>query len=84
MSDSVIKNVRKNSDGDITDVGVKGQWERTVAWVVASIESGSNTFFVNVPQRANVYVAKTPAGKKFLKTTADTTTKNNLDSLPPL
>lgn len=84
MTDVVIKNVRKNDDGDITDVGVKGRWERTVPWVVSSIEAGTNTFFVNCPRRADVYVAQTSAGHKFLKTTADTTTKNNLDSLPPL
>lgn len=84
MADVVIKNVRKNSDDDITDVGVKGQWERTVPWVVSSIEAGTNTFFVSTPQRADVYVAQTPVGRKFLKTTADTTTKNNLDNLPPL
>lgn len=84
MADAQIKNVRKDRDGDITHVGVKGKWEWTVAQVIASIENGTNTFFVNCPQRANVFVDKTPAGKKFLKTTADTTTKNNLDNLPPL
>lgn len=84
MADVVIKNVRKNSDDDITDVGVKGRWERTVAQVVSSIERGIDTYFVSVPQRADVYVAQTPAGHKFLKTRADTTTKNNLDNLPPL
>lgn len=84
MADVVIRNVRKNADGDITDVGVKGSWERTVAVVVSSIENRVDTFFVNVPQRADVYVAQTPSGHKFLKTTADTTTVNNLDNLPPL
>jgi hypothetical protein len=84
MADVVIRNVRKNTDGDITDVGVKGSWERTVSVVVSSIENHIDTFFVDVPQRADVYVAQTPAGRKFLKTTADTTTKNNLDNLPPL
>lgn len=84
MPDAEIKNVRKNVQGDITDVGVKGQWDWSVAKVVASIENRSNTFYVNCPQRADVYVAQTSAGHKFLKTTADTTTKNNLDSLPPL
>ncbi|TDL45279.1 DUF3892 domain-containing protein [Microbacterium oleivorans] len=84
VADSVIKNVRKNREGDITHVGVKGLWEWTVAATVASIEARSNTFFVECPQRADVYIASTPAGKKFLKTTADTTTKNNLDNLPPL
>lgn len=84
MADAQIKNVRKDDDGDITDVGVKGQWEWPVAKAIISIEEGTNTFFVNCPQRANVIVEKTPAGKKFLKTTADTTTQNNLDSLQPL
>lgn len=84
MGDAEIKNVRKNRDGDITDVGVRGRWEFTVAQTVASIEAGTNTFYVNCPQRANVYVAKTSSGHKFLKTSADTTTKNNLDNLPPL
>lgn len=84
MADAQIKNVRKDRDGDITHVGVKGQWEWPVASVIASIESGTNTFYVNCPQRADVLVVNTVGGKKFLKTTADTTTKNNLDSLPPL
>lgn len=84
MADAIIKNVRKDDDGDVTDVGVKDKWEWTVAQVVSSIEAGTNTFYVNCPQRADVYVEQTPAGKKFLKTTADTTTKNNLDNLPRL
>lgn len=82
MSDAQIKNVRKDRDGDITHVGAKNSWDWTVAEVVASIEAKTNTFYVNCPQRADVYVAKTAAGRKFLKTTADTTTKNNLDELP--
>lgn len=84
MADAEIKHVRKDNEGDLTDVGVKGQWEWSVAKVIASIENRSNTFYVNCPQRANVFVDKTRTGTKFLKTTADTTTKNNLDSLPPL
>lgn len=81
MADAVIKKVRK--DDDIVSVGVSGQWEWTVAKVVASIENGDNTFFVNCPQRPDVYVEESPTGHKFLKTKADTTTKNNLDELPP-
>lgn len=84
MADAEIKNVRKDRDGDITNAGVKDRWEWAVTQIVSSIESSTNTFFVNCPQRADVFVAQTPAGRKFLKTTADTTTKNNLDSLPPL
>jgi hypothetical protein len=84
VADAEIKNVRKDRNGDITNVGVRGLWEWPVAQVVASIESRTNTFYVSCPQRADIYVAQTSAGRKFLKTTADTTTKNNLDSLPPL
>lgn len=84
MADAEIKNVRKDRAGNITDVGMRGSWEWPVAQVVASIEAGTNTFYVRLPQRADVYVSETGTGHKFLKTTADTTTKNNLDSLQPL
>lgn len=84
MADAEIKNVRKNRDGDITHVGVSGNWDWPVAQVVSSIEGKTNTFFVKCPQRADVYVARTSNGYKFLKTTADTTVTNNLDNLPPL
>lgn len=50
---------------------------------MTSIESGTNPFYVMCPQRADVVVRSTAGGRKFLKTTADTTTKNNLDNLPP-
>jgi hypothetical protein len=84
VADAEIKNVRKDQSGDITHVGVRGLWDWSVQQVVASIESGTNTFYVSCPQRADVYVSKTAAGRKFLKTTADTTTNNNLDNLQPL
>lgn len=64
-------------------MGVSGDWKWTVAQVVTSIESGTNTFYVMCPQRADVVVRSTAGGHTFLKTTADTTTKNNLDNLPP-
>lgn len=82
MSDAQIKNVEKDRDGDITHVGVSGRWKWTVSETVASIESRSNTFYVMCPQRADVVVRSKAGGRKYLKTTADTTTKNNLDSLP--
>jgi hypothetical protein len=84
MADSMIKNVRKDDRGVITHVGVRGRWDWTVAQVISSIEAGTNTFYVNCPVRADVIVARSASGTKYLKTTADTTTKNNLDELPPL
>ena len=49
MPDAPIKNVEKDRDGDITHVGASGRWKRTVSKVVASIESGTNTFNVMCP-----------------------------------
>ena len=83
MSDFQVTHTRKNSNDVITHIGVKGRWETSEAVAIRDIETGTNTYFVNVPQRANVYVAP-GTYRKYLKTTADTTTKNNLDSLPPL
>lgn len=83
MSDCQVTHTRKNSNDVITHIGVKGRWEQAEAVAIRDIESGTNTYFVNVPQRADVYVAQ-GTYRKYLKTTADTTTKNNLDSLPPL
>ncbi|WP_391510086.1 DUF3892 domain-containing protein [Microbacterium paraoxydans] len=37
---------------------------------------------MNCPQRGRL-PEQTPIGKKLLKTTADATSKNNLDNLPP-
>jgi hypothetical protein len=82
VADAEIKNVRKSRDGDITNVGARNSWDWTVADVVASINGKSNSFYVRCPQRAEVVVARTSTGREFLRTTADTTTKNNLDNLP--
>lgn len=79
-----IKNVAKDSHDNITHVGERYRWDLTLADAVRSIEIGKYGFYVNCPQRAEVYVATTPYGRKFLKTTSDTTTRNNLDNLPPL
>lgn len=67
MSDAQIKNVEKDRDGDITHVGVSGDWKWTVAQVVTSIESGTNTFYVMCPQRANVVVRSTAGGHASLR-----------------
>ncbi len=84
MAYAEIKNVRKDLAGNITDVGVKDSWEWPVPQVVASIEAGTNTLYVKLPRHADVHVSKNGMRHKFLKTTADTTTKNNLNSLFPL
>lgn len=79
-----ITHVRKDKDGDITDLKGSG-WTDTIAGVISDIERGSYNYFVNVSGQAAsvVVVPATSYRKKHLKTTADTTTRNNLDYLPP-
>ncbi len=83
MTDCVVTHVRKDRQDDITHIGVKNSWERTVAQAVTDIRTGLNSYFVRLPQRAGVIVAQ-GVYRPYLKTTADTTTRNNLDYLPPL
>lgn len=76
--------VRKDGDGDITHLrGVR--WEETAARVMSDIDAGRYRYIVRVgTQLADVFVAPaTPHWKRHLRTTADTTTRNNLDALPP-
>ncbi|ALX65672.1 DUF3892 domain-containing protein [Microbacterium sp. XT11] len=76
--------VRKDDDGDITRL--KGvSWEDSIEGVISDIENGRYKYYVDVDGReADVYVVPaTPYRKKHLRTTADTTTRNNLDELPP-
>lgn len=84
MADCHVTHVRKDRYGDITDIGVKGRWERSVPVAIKDIESGLNSYFVLCPLRANIYPATSYTGTKYLKTTADSTTRNNLDELPSL
>ncbi|MBO0920369.1 DUF3892 domain-containing protein [Cellulomonas sp. zg-ZUI222] len=83
MSDYRVTHVRKDWQGNITDLGVKDSWELSRDVMIKHIEDGANSFYVLCPQRANIRVAQ-GTYRKFLKTTADSSTKNNLDNLPPL
>lgn len=79
-----VTHVRKDLNGDITAIGQKYVWEHPLQSAIANIEAGRESYFVLVNGiRATVIVASN-GYRKYLKTTADTTTKNNLDSLPPL
>ena len=75
--------VHKDDDGDV--VRLKGSsWEDSVEGVIADIEAKRYEYFVQVDgAKAAVYVvAATASRKKHLRTTADTSTRNNLDELP--
>lgn len=60
------------------------RWELTTDQAIQGIESGRYAFYVERPagDRVKVVVAKTAAGRKYLKTEADGDTPNNLLALP--
>lgn len=85
MADRRIQRTKKDSDGDILKVGnyLNEYWSpRTVSDVVYDIEHNIHTYYVNeAGYRSDVHVVK-GINKKYIKTHADNTSKNNLDNLP--
>ena len=78
---------RENAWERITHVGGgdgAGRWRLTVADVIGRIEGGKEAFYVSRPQgdTVNVVVAVSRWGNKYIKTTADGDSPNNLLSLP--
>lgn len=64
-----------NSDGT--------RWRLSLQDVISYIELGRYEFYVHVDGKAaRVIVATSSAGNKYLKTEPDSTTRNNLLSLP--
>jgi hypothetical protein len=60
------------------------RWRLPLNDAIIGIENGTYAFYVERPagDRVNVVVAKSAAGNKYLKTTADGDQPNNLLSLP--
>ena len=84
MADRRVTRTGKDNDGDITKLcNSAANWSpRTRAVAVRDIENGDHTYYVDeAGSRTNVRVV-TVNGKKHLRTTADKTSKNNLDNLP--
>ena len=60
-----------------------GRWKLTVAAAIVGIENGAWAFWTYAAgKRADVIVAKTEAGHKYLKTVSDGIQPNNLLALP--
>ncbi len=81
MADRRVRQTGKDSDGDITSLCNTGEaWSpRSKADAVNDIRSGTHDYFVDEAGfRTNVNV--TVDGD--LRTTADRTSRNNLDNLP--
>ncbi len=85
VADRRIQRVRKNKDGDILKVGnyQNEYWSpRDVADVISDIENKNHSYYVNeAGYRSEVHVVNDPDGK-YIRTTADASSKNNLDNLP--
>ena len=59
------------------------RWRRSQQEAINDIETGRYTFYVHVGgYQADVIVAMSQWGHKYLRTTSDTTQKDNLLSLP--
>jgi hypothetical protein len=84
MADRRVTQSRKDEDGDITALCNPAEpWSpRLKANAIADIDNGIHVYFVDrAGYRTNVQVVDDPDGK-YLRTTADTTSANNLDNLP--
>ena len=85
MEDRRVTHSGKDADGDITALCNPGMfWSpRSKADAIRDIEGRICRYHVLVGgQRAEVIVVTAPNGTKHLRTTADSTTRNNLDDLP--
>lgn len=81
-----ITKTRKDANGNITELGSTEAWSpRTVAQVVSDISVLGYVYFVNeAGYETVVQIVDGLNGRKFLRTTADKSSKNNLDNLPRL
>ena len=83
----INKDVRQDPYNRITHVGGLGgdgkAWKLTLDEAIAGIESGKWKFFTKVGGHVrDVVVVKPSHGRKYLRTTADQDTPDNLLSLP--
>lgn len=85
MADRRVRQTAKDRDGDITSLCNGGEtWSpRSKSLAIADIDSGAHRYYVREEgEGAWVVVYTASDGRKHLKTTADRSSKNNLDNLP--
>jgi len=85
MADRQVTATGKDKDGNITKLCKAGEaWSpRQKADAIRDIENGLHTYFVQKPgtSRVDITVVNGTTGK-YLRSTADKSSKNNLDNLP--
>jgi hypothetical protein len=88
--EAIATRARSNPRERIQAVGGRNRdgswWRLSVEQVVQLLDSGRFGFYVEVPDqpRVEVIVARTAAGRRYIKTRADRLNPNNLLSLPDL
>lgn len=81
MAQYRVRNVDVDSRGVTTHVGEAGVWKATKDEVINFIRSGAHSFYVQEASPA-VAVQVVPGWPAYLRTTSDSTSRNNLDNLP--
>ena len=85
MADRQVTASEKDKDGDITKLCKSGEaWSsRLKADAIRDIDNGLHTYYVQQAgtSRTNITVVNGTTGK-YLRSTADASSKNNLDNLP--
>jgi len=85
MADRKINASGKDKDGDITKLCKSGEtWSpRQKADAIRDIETGTHTYYVQQSGTARVDITVVNgATGKYLRSTADKSSSNNLDNLP--
>lgn len=84
MADRPVTHSRKDHVGNITAIGKPGEtWSpRLSADAIRDIETGLHSYYIGLPEkRVGIRVIPGVFGK-YLSTSPDGTTSNNLDFLP--
>lgn len=78
-----VRTTGKDDDGDITSLCNDGQhWSpRTKSDAISDIESSDYTYYVEEESPRSIVKVENRTTGKHLQTTADSSSKNNLDSL---
>lgn len=84
MNRYAVTHSRKDRHGDIIGIGVKGRWYLDSDTAIKRIQSGTEGYYVQWPEKlTDIHVVYGTYGP-YLRTDRDGTTRNNLDDLPDL